>query len=113
MTVWICKTCGAQHRLGGHFEGSSVLEWAAGADGKGALLVGDTIQVTPAAGWVSFMRSYPNVIPLPARAVQTIADRVAGLSFDRIYGGWWDKVITSDANAALARSAERYVAALA
>ncbi|MEO9297087.1 hypothetical protein [Devosia alba] len=101
------------HRVGGHFEGSSVLEWAAGADGKGALLVGDTIQVTPAAGWVSFMRSYPNMIPLPARDVQTIADRVAELSFDRLYGGWWDKVIASDAKTAIARSAERYIAALA
>ncbi|MCS6759902.1 MAG: hypothetical protein MO852_13900 [Candidatus Devosia euplotis] len=47
------------HRLGGHFDGSSVLEWAASADGKGALLVGDTIQVTPTAGWASFMHSYP------------------------------------------------------
>ncbi|MGV8832717.1 MAG: MBL fold metallo-hydrolase [Devosia sp.] len=101
------------HRLGGHFTGSSVLEWSAGADGKGALLVGDTIHVTPAAGWVSFMRSYPNLIPLPARTIRTIADRVAALRFDRIYGGWPDKVITSDAQAAIARSAERYIAALA
>jgi len=100
------------HRLGGHFAGSSVLEWAAGADGKGALLVGDTIQVVPAAGWVSFMRSYPNLIPLPAHTVRDIADRVADLAFDRIYGGWWDKVIASDAKAAVARSAARYIAAL-
>lgn len=101
------------HRVGGHFTGSSVLEWAGGADGKGALLVGDTIHVTPAAGWVSFMRSYPNLIPLPARAVESLAARVAGLNFDRLYGGWWDKVIASDAKNAVARSAERYIAALA
>ncbi|MGV8853386.1 MAG: hypothetical protein ACOH2L_01960 [Devosia sp.] len=101
------------HRLGGHFEGSSVLEWAGGAAGKGAMLVGDTIQVTPAAGWVSFMRSYPNMIPLPAREVRRIADRVADLTFDRIYGGWWDKIIASNAKAAVGRSAARYIAALA
>jgi len=100
------------HRLGGHFEGSSVLEWTAGAEGKGALLVGDTIQVVPAAGWVSFMRSYPNLIPLPAHEVGRIAGRVAGLTFDRIYGGWWDKVIARDAKAAVARSAARYIKAL-
>ena len=47
------------HRLGGHFEGSSVLEWQAGADEKGALLVGDTIQVVADREWVSFMYSSP------------------------------------------------------
>ena len=30
---------------GGHFDGSAVLHWAQGADGKGALLTGDTIYV--------------------------------------------------------------------
>lgn len=100
------------HRLGGHFTGSSVLEWAAGAEGKGVLLVGDTIQVAPAAGWVSFMRSYPNMIPLPARAVSDIAARAAQLTFDRIYGGWWDRIIATNAKAAVARSAERYIRAL-
>ena len=101
------------HRLGGHFTGSSVLAWADGAEGRGVLLVGDTIQVIPAAGWVSFMRSYPNLIPLPARTVADIAERTARLSFDRIYGGWWDRIIVSDAKAAVARSAERYIQALA
>ena len=100
------------HRLGGHFTGSSVLQWSAGAEGKGVLLVGDTIQVTPAAGWVSFMRSYPNLIPLPARQVAAMASRVADLPFDRIYGGWWDRVIATDAKGAVARSAERYIRAL-
>ena len=30
---------------GGHFEGGAVLHWPAGANGKGALLTGDIIQV--------------------------------------------------------------------
>jgi glyoxylase-like metal-dependent hydrolase (beta-lactamase superfamily II) len=101
------------HRLGGHFSGSSVLEWSAGAEGRGALLVGDTIQVAPAKGWVSFMRSYPNMIPLPAREVRRIANRIAELRFDRMYGGWWDRVIPTGAKQAVARSADRYVDALA
>lgn len=100
------------HRLGGHFTGSSVLEWQAGANGKGAILVGDTIQVAPDPNWVSFMRSYPNMIPLPAREVRRIADRAAALSFDRIYGGWWDRVVKTNAKDVVERSAQRYIKAL-
>jgi hypothetical protein len=57
-------------RLGGHFAGGTVLHWAAGADGGGALLAGDILQVTPGAHRVSFMWSYPNMLPLPAAAVR-------------------------------------------
>ena len=32
-------------RCGGHFEGGTVLHWAGGASGKGALLTGDILQV--------------------------------------------------------------------
>ena len=34
-------------RLGGHFAGSSVLHWKDGADGRGSLFCGDTIQICP------------------------------------------------------------------
>src|ERR1700757_2975139 len=34
-------------RCGGHFDGGTVLHWASGAGGKGALLSGDIIQVVP------------------------------------------------------------------
>ncbi len=44
---------------GGHFEGGAVLHWPAGANGKGALLTGDIIQVVRDRRYVSFMRSYP------------------------------------------------------
>ena len=37
-----------------------------GADGDGALLAGDILQVTPGAHGVSFLWSYPNMLPLPA-----------------------------------------------
>jgi hypothetical protein len=36
------------------------------ADGAGALFSGDIIQVVPDRRWVSFMYSYPNLIPLSA-----------------------------------------------
>jgi len=38
--------------------------------------------------YVSFMYSYPNMIPLNARAVERIVQAVEPFAFDRIYGGW-------------------------
>lgn len=96
-------------QVGGHFEGSAVVHWAAGAGGKGALLVGDTITVVADVRSVSFMRSYPNLIPLPASEIRRIVATVRPYAFDRIYGGWWDRVTPRDAKAAVERSAQRYL----
>lgn len=96
-------------QCGGHFEGSAVLHWAEGAGGAGALLVGDTITVVPDVRYVSFMRSYPNLIPLPSGAVRRILTALEGYPFDRIYGGWWDRVVGQDGRNALERSARRYL----
>lgn len=95
-------------RLGGHFPGSSVLLWPQGAEGRGVLLSGDTVQVVPDRRWVSFMYSYPNLIPLPASEVGRIAARLATLRFDRIYGAWPGRCVRSEAQDVLARSARRY-----
>jgi len=99
-------------RCGGHFAGSSVLHWAGGAEGRGALLTGDTIMVTMDRRYVSFMRSYPNLVPLSAATVRGIAEQLVRYPFERIYGGWFDRAIRQDAKAALHRSAERYLQAL-
>ncbi len=96
-------------QTGGHFEGSAVLHWAAGARGRGALLVGDTITVVPDVRAVSFMRSYPNLIPLPAGEIRRIVAAVAPYEFERIYGGWWDRVTQRDGKGAVERSARRYL----
>jgi len=93
-------------QCGGHFPGSAVAHWS--ADG-GALLVGDTIFVTPGADRVSFIWSAPNRLPLPEGDVQRIVDTLAPYSFDRIYGGWWEPVIAADAHGILRRSAARYI----
>jgi glyoxylase-like metal-dependent hydrolase (beta-lactamase superfamily II) len=95
-------------QVGGHFPGSSVLLWEQGAGGKGALFVGDTLQVVPAKGWLSVMWSYPNLIPLPADVVGSIRERIMALDFDRIYGGWWGRVVEAGAKEAVRRSLERY-----
>ena len=99
-------------RGGGHFEGGTVLHWPAGADGRGALLSGDIIQVAQDRRWVSFMYSFPNYVPLPAAEVDRIVAAVQPFEFDRIYGAWWDRNVASDAKNALHRSAERYKRAL-
>lgn len=99
-------------RCGGHFTGASVLHWAAGAAGRGVLFSGDTIQGVADRRWVSFMRSYPNRIPLSARAVQAVADAVAPFAFDRLYGGFAERWVGRDARGAVLRSAERYIRAI-
>jgi hypothetical protein len=96
-------------RCGGHFPGGTVLHWAAGAEGRGAMLTGDIIDVAQDRRWVSFMYSYPNKIPLSAAAVRRIVGAVEPFQFDRIYGAWWGRVVAADAKAAVARSAERYI----
>ncbi len=96
-------------QCGGHFPGSSVLHWPAGADGRGALLVGDTLMVNSDRATVSFMRSYPNLIPLGERLVRQVARAVAQLSFDRIYGAFQGRVIETGAAAAVVTSADRYI----
>lgn len=97
-------------RIGGHFDGAAVLHWPAGCAGRGALLTGDTITVVQDRAWVSFMWSYPNLIPLDEATVLDIARRVEGFAFDRVYGGWWGRVVVEDGAAAVRRSADRYVA---
>ena len=99
-------------RTGGHFTGSAVLHWAGGAEGRGVLMTGDSIMVVPDTRWVSFMYSYPNLIPLPARDVRRIATMVGPLPFERIYSAWWDRVMETDAKNRFAASVERYVRAV-
>ena len=100
-------------RCGGHFSGSTALHWADGAAGRGALFSSDTIMVAPDTRWMSFMRSYPNYLPLNAARVRRIVDAVEPFAFERLYGGWWDRVCQEDGKARLRRSAERYLSAIA
>ncbi|WP_232212854.1 MBL fold metallo-hydrolase [Saccharomonospora saliphila] len=95
--------------VGGHFPGSAVAHLRHGSDGKGTLLAGDSIVPVAARGWVTFMRSYPNWIPLSPGLVRRIVDRIEPYAFDRLYsllGG----MVVGDAKGAVTRSAERYIA---
>ncbi len=99
-------------RLGGHFPGSTVLHWANDANGQGLLLTGDTIQVAADRGWVSFMYSYPNLIPLPAAQISRMRDAIVPYRFERLYGMRFDSIVSADAKNVVTRSADRYIRAL-
>jgi hypothetical protein len=94
-------------RFGGHFRGSAVLHWAGGADGGGVLLASDTIQANPDGSTVTFMRSYPNRLPLSAGVVERIAGAAGTLAFDRLYDNF-ARSIDRDAGGVVQRSAARY-----
>jgi glyoxylase-like metal-dependent hydrolase (beta-lactamase superfamily II) len=94
---------------GGHFEGSTALHSSSGCEGRGMLLVGDSLTVVMDRRYLSFMYSYPNLIPLPADAVRRIAASVRPFAFERIYGGWDGRNVSSAGKDAVERSAERYI----
>jgi|GEM_PF-117633 len=99
-------------RCGGHFDGGTILHWAGGAGGRGALLTGDVIQVVPDRKHVSFMYSYPNYIPLPASAIERIVRAVEPFAYDRVYGAFWDMAIERDGKEVVRESSERYLRAI-
>lgn len=94
-------------QVGGHFPGSSVGLWRSPVDGGLVLLGSDSISPVARQGWVTFMRSFPNYLPLSARAVRTVASRVADLDIERIQGSFGQRT-GSDGARAIAGSAERY-----
>jgi hypothetical protein len=96
-------------KTGGHFDGFQVLHWPGGAGGKGVLLSGDQPYVCMDRKWVSFMYSYPNLIPLGPAAIRQIVKSLKPFAFDRLYGAFPDQVVKTDAKAAVERSADRYL----
>ncbi|MDH2443727.1 MBL fold metallo-hydrolase [Amnibacterium sp. CER49] len=94
------------HRIGGHFPGSAVASLR-DADGRGLLLSGDTVLVTPDR-WCTFQRSYPNHLPLSAAVVGRIADALGALRFARLIDNFGQQ-IREDAGAVVQRSAARYI----
>jgi len=99
-------------RVGGHFDGGTVMHWAQGAENKGALLSGDLLQVAPDRKFVSFMWSYPNFIPLGEKAVRAIAARLEPWTYEVIYGAFWDRVIPADGTNVAKKSVARHIAIL-
>jgi hypothetical protein len=95
-------------RCGGHYAGGQVLHVA----DRRALLSGDIVHVIPDRRFVSFMYSYPNLIPLPPSAVRRIGVALEPFEFDAIYGAWWGRVVPSDGSGVVRRSVDRYLRAV-
>ncbi|MEV0236146.1 MBL fold metallo-hydrolase [Nonomuraea sp. NPDC050786] len=90
---------------GVHFEGGQVLH----SSSKNALFSGDILAVVQDRRWVSFMYSYPNYIPERPHVVRRALDLLEPYGFERVYGGWWKRVVYTDGTEAVRRSAERYL----
>ena len=100
------------YRCGGHFAGSTALHWKEGARGGGALLPGDALQVVGDRRHVSFMYSYPNLIPMKPADVEHIRALLAGVAFEDVHGFTWDRNIIGGGRAAVDASFERYLGAV-
>ena len=86
-----------------------MLHWAGGL---GIVCVGDIFTMTTDRKWLSFMRSYPNFIPLSAHAVEHIGAVLKPFAYETIYAHYFDRVIANDAKTVLETSVARYVASI-
>ena len=58
---------------------------------------------------MSFMYSYPNLIPERPRMIRRALSLIEPYRFERVYGSFWKRVVETDGTAAVRRSAERYL----
>ncbi|WP_229672231.1 hydrolase [Citricoccus zhacaiensis] len=91
---------------GGHFPGSVVVHFT-GQDGAGVLLAGDTVGVARDRKWATFMRSFPNYLPLSGAVARRIAGHLDRYEYERLYDNF-SGVISSEASAVVHRSARRH-----
>ncbi|HEV7914018.1 MAG TPA: hypothetical protein VGP22_09640 [Albitalea sp.] len=100
-------------RCGGHFPGSAALHWRDGPRAGGALFPGDALQVASDRRHVSFMYSYPNYIPMKPGDVRQMRTLLEGREFDDVFGFTWGRNIVGGGRAAVDRSFDRYLQAMA
>lgn len=96
----------------GHFPGSTVLHWKSGAEGLGALMLGDSVQVAMDRRQASIMHSYPNAVPVGPSVVRDVQRRLEAYEFENAYGYAWGRNIIGDAKNAIERSLARYLDAI-
>lgn len=100
-------------RCGGHFPGSTALHWKDGPRAGGALFPGDALQVVQDRRHVSFMYSYPNLIPMKPAEVQRMRSLVSRFDFEDVFGYTWGRNIIGGGKAAVLASFDRYFEAVA
>lgn len=99
-------------RCGGHFPGSTALHWAAGPRPGGALFAGDALQVAVDRRHVSFMFSYPNLVPMRTVDVVAMRERLAPFVYDDVFGYTWGRDIVGDGRRQVDMSFERHLDAV-
>ncbi|WP_370677478.1 MBL fold metallo-hydrolase [Pleomorphomonas sp. PLEO] len=98
--------------LPGHFAGSTGLWWKNGPRPGGSLFPGDALYVVMDRRFVSFMRSYPNLIPLGPKALGRLEAKIGPLAFTDLYSAFEGREIIGDAMERVAASFARYRDAL-
>ena len=96
-------------RVGGHFPGSTALHWSEDPTKNGALFPGDALQVAVDRRHVSFMYSYPNMLPMQTSDVVAMRERIKDLSFDNVFGYTWYRNIIGGGRKAVDESFDRYL----
>lgn len=100
--------------LPGHFPGSSALWCPDPADpARRVLLTGDSLHVTADRRHITVMHSVPNYMPVGPTTIADVRRRLDGVAFDDVYGFTWGLNLIGDADAAVAASFDRYLAAIA
>jgi hypothetical protein len=99
-------------RAGGHFPGSTVLHWATGPKSGGALFSGDALQVAVDRRHVSFMHSYPNMVPMKTSDVIDMRNRLQKYQFEDVYGYTWNRNIIGNGRRMVDESYDRYLKAI-
>lgn len=100
-------------RCGGHFPGSTALHWPGGPRLGGALFSGDALQVGLDRRHVSFMYSYPNMVPMRTSDILEMRERLAAYEFEDVYGYTWGRDIIGGGRQAVDASMDRFLTAVA
>ncbi len=92
-------------RTGGHYEGSQVLHWASGADGRGALLSGDLPYVVSGHRWAGEGGDSANPHAHGSEDMRCVIDALKPYPYARIYGAQWQAIVTAAGCSATSRAA--------
>ena len=107
MPSFICSACGMQYPA---TEAPPTECQACTGERQFVPVSGQSLQVVP-SGHVSFMWSYPNLIPLSAAKVKRIVEMLEPFAFDAVYGAFSGRnQIDKNGKQVVAASAARYIA---
>ncbi|KZT21752.1 hypothetical protein NEOLEDRAFT_1138952 [Neolentinus lepideus HHB14362 ss-1] len=103
-------------RCGGHFPGSCVLHWDRSFEPPepnlpttGVVFCSDTFGIGSDHSKISFMYSYPNMIPLPPWDIQALWHSLRPFAFEDIYGAWPGNLSYGEGRSKVLKSARRFI----